>query len=308
MKPITVLWFGGGQDSTALLYLLHFSSTWKAKYLGTSELVVIMSDTGNEYPNTYEHIAEVSSFCKVHDIEFHFITPDMGFHSSTWHSLQAQFEKNQNIMSVALPKSCTDKLKITVCYNFLEQLLKVRYGFTGNRKKAFYEYHEKFGKLTCIIGFAKGEESRQSAPEYVQFELFEEFKPPEPAIPVYRKATINQIYPLIEMGLDRADCQEVIQSYGFKVPIPSNCMMCPFQSAPELIYLHRFHRNMWDYWVVRESEKLAKNSDKARNLAVKGNKTLPQALQEAQQKFGHWSDAQLINYRQSHGHCVKSRF
>lgn len=303
MKPITVLFFGGGQDSTALLYLYVYDADFRRRYVGDSHFVVIMADTGNEFEKTYLHVAEISRFCALHGVEFHFLHQGSKYHGKTWPSLQGQFELNDNIMSVALPKSCTDNLKIKPCYAFLESLIIEKYGFEGRNKKVYYRYFEQFGKLKTMIGFAKGEESRCTSP---QTELFPEIvKDPRP---VYRRKTVEHIYPLIDLRLDRAGCQRLIESYGHSVPIPSNCMMCPYQSAQEIVYLERFYPDIWAVWVEREAAKLAKNVTKTRNLGVKGEITLEMFLKNAKLRFGHWTDEQLITYRNSHGHCVKSRY
>jgi hypothetical protein len=304
MRPITVLFFGGGQDSTALLYLYLYNKHFKDRFIGDTKFVIIMSDTGNEFPETYLHVDYISTLCKANEIPFFFIKPSMGYHGTTWQSLQYQMEKNNNIFSVGLPKSCTDNLKIKVCYNFLEDYIKLEYGFSGVRKKAYYQYFERFGKLRTIIGFAKGEESRRVCDS--QLELFpEQVKDPRA---VYIQKNIDHIYPLIEMKIDRDGCQDIIRQFGHTVPIPSNCMMCPFQNEAEIVYLERFYPKMWDYWVERESEKLHKNKDRPRNLAVKGSLTLPQFLENAKVKYKHWTDDELKHYRNSHGHCVKSKY
>lgn len=302
--PLTVLWFGGGQDSTALLYLYVNDQKFREEFVGVSKFIVVMADTGNEYPETYLHVRKTQEFCRIHEIPFFFLQPEMGYHGATWHSLQGQMKKNDNIFSVGLPKSCTDNLKIKVCYNFLEQFIKLEYGFIGVRKRAFYEYTKKFGKLRSIIGFAKSEESRCASTNQLEMSP-EAVKDPRPA---YMRHNVEHIYPLISLKLDRSDCQDLIRNYGYEVPIPSNCMMCPFQNEAEIVYLQRFHPEMWAYWIEREQAKISKNAEKARNLGVKGEKTLPQFLETALQKYGYWSDEKLRDYRNSHGHCVKSRY
>lgn len=303
-QPLTVLWFGGGQDSTALLYLYAFSQTFRAKFVGPTKFVVVMADTGNEFPETYIHVREVQEFCRVQEIPFFFLQPEMGYHGKTWQSLQSQMEKNDNIFSVGFPKSCTDNLKIKVCYRFLEDYLRLEYDFDGKGKKVYYQYAERFGKLRSLIGFAKGEESRCAST--VQLDLF-----PDTVVdgrPKWMQRTVQHFYPLIDLRLDRAGCQKLIVDYGYSVPIPSNCMMCPFQNEAEVVYLHRFHPEMWEYWVSREAAKLTKNILQKRNLGVKGEKTLLEFLEIAKMKYGHWSDDELKHYRNSHGHCVKSRY
>ncbi len=303
-RPLTVLWFGAGQDSTALLYLSQFDSVFQTRFVGDSQLLVVGSDTGNEWDETYDHIAGVSQFCAERAVPFHFITPDQGYHGATWQSLPAQMERNDNIMSVAGIKSCTDNLKIKVCYRFLADYLRQQYGYEGSKVQVFDQYREIFGKLTCWIGFAKGEESRQL--DRAQIELFPNaIKDPRPK---WMLRNIRQRYPLIELGLDRAGCQRIIAGYGRWVPPPSNCWMCPFQNDVELVYLFRTRPDRWQYWVEREAAKIAKNKTRTRNLGVKGELLLPAVLERALQRYGHHTVDELREYRFSHGHCVRSKY
>lgn len=54
-SPLTILSFGGGQDSTTILYKLVFDADFKARY-APGDLLVLMADTGNEHPETYSHV------------------------------------------------------------------------------------------------------------------------------------------------------------------------------------------------------------------------------------------------------------
>ena len=86
-KPrLTVLSFGGGQDSTALLELYINDPTFRERY-APQDFVVVMSDTGDEFPETYSHVAKVRERCANHGIEFHFLTADQGWHRGDWTSL-----------------------------------------------------------------------------------------------------------------------------------------------------------------------------------------------------------------------------
>ena len=308
--PLTVLFFGGGQDSIALLYLYEDNHPFRRRFAWWEQrsrptnFLVLMADTGNEYPETVQHVNQVREFCRHEKISFFLIESWMGYHGRTWQSLSAQMERNDNIMGVGFVKSCTDNLKIKVCYNFLADFLREYYGFDGPGKKVYYQYFQKFGKLNTLIGFAKGEESRVATT--CQAELFPELI--RDARPKWLRDTVQHRYPLIDLRLDRAGCQQVIQDYKMPVPMPSNCMMCPYQNEAELVYLHRFHPKMWGYWVEREQAKLSKNVQKPGNLGAKGEKPLPVVLEQALRKYGHWTDQQLREYRMSHGHCVKSKY
>lgn len=314
-RPTVVLFFGGGQDSTDLLYRYFYDAAFRQRYVGDAHFLVIMSDTGNEYPGTYSHVRQIKAFCERNSIEFYLITTEMGYHGKTWPSLQGQMERNHNVMGVAFPKSCTDNLKIKPCYRFLADWLTIRYGFPVGGIKAFYLYKALFGKLTTWIGFAKGEESRvASKPRplnpalQVPTDWLFAVPPVASHIPKWRQLCVTHIYPLIELGINRQGCQEHIAWLGHTVPFPSNCMMCPFQREVEIIYLYRAYPQEWERWVEREKAKLAKFKDKKINLGVMGKLTLEEYLENALVKFGDWSMDRIKEYRFSHGHCVLSAY
>jgi len=78
-QGLTVLSYGAGQDSTAILYKLIHDPAFRAKYV-EGHLLVLMSDTGNEHPETYDLIKEVDALTLKEKISFVFLTKDKGFH------------------------------------------------------------------------------------------------------------------------------------------------------------------------------------------------------------------------------------
>ena len=301
-RPLTVLWYGGGQDSTALFWLYVHNPAFRELY-APGRFIVVMAATGNEYPATELHVQRMQAKAQRHGVEFYHIVPEYGYHSDTWQSLPAQFDRNQTVMSVAFPKTCTDALKVQVCYRFLEQFLHEEYGYAapGREKKAFYQHLEEHGPINSIIGFAFGEESRCNA-------AFTGLADKESNVPVYRQKSVHTCYPLVKLGLDRRACQGLIAAYAQVVPPPSNCMMCPFQNDIELVFLERFFPEAWAEWVERERVRLVKNADNPRAMGVRGKKALPEVLALAQGKFGQMSSAELLHHRMNHGHSVNSKY
>jgi len=262
-------------------------------------LVVVMADTGNEHQETDEHVKAVQKLCKAWNISFWFLTGDMGFTSPVWSKGLVDFyESGNRIGSKAFPKTCTDKLKITPIYNWLEEYIYNTYDDIDvvGRKKAIKMFAEKHGKIDVIIGIAAGEEKRASTDEESPYKWMQQ--------------SIHKVYPLIELDMDRQACQDYIASEGHVVPPPSNCILCPFMSYQELLYMHREMPNWFIKWAQLEANKLAANShlDPKKNMGVWGNKTLSEALLIAQEKFGHMTTDELREYKMSHGHCVKSKY
>lgn len=314
-EELTVLAFGGGQDSTSILYKIILDPTFRRKWV-KGDLLVLMSDTGNEHPHTYSHISFVENLCRRNEIAFCFITSDLGYHPKTWPSLTAQFEKNSTIMSLAFPRTCTDNLKIKPLYNYLDHYIACRYyGYTGQaipkRKNFIKQFVKDHGKINVILGIAAGEEKRIAKSENKskkaqQLNLFKKYRDP---IPKWMTESIEKSYPLVEEGMDRNACQIYIRSVGLPLPYPSNCIMCPYLSKVELLWLYTFIPSEFYRWVAYEKDKLEKCQGKTkRNLGVKGEKTLEEILEEAKQEFGHMTDEQLDEYKMSHGHCVLSSF
>jgi 3'-phosphoadenosine 5'-phosphosulfate sulfotransferase (PAPS reductase)/FAD synthetase len=312
---LTVLSFGGGQDSTALLERYLDDPDFRARY-APGDFLVVMSDTGDEFPDTYRHVRAMQAKCRAARVEFVLITPEMGFHSPSWQSLRHFYRTHDTIGSKAYPKTCSDRLKIQPIYRFLEHWLSQRYGVQCHHKRGIREFAATYGKIRVMLGIAKGEEKRVSDPTKHPARWYRE--------------SIDHVYPLIDLGMDRQACQDYLHGKGMTV-IPSNCQACPFLSLEELEYLRRFHPESLADWVALEAAKLEKHRDKEavivrdaqgehvtrrdgtpkvqnRNYGVFGVTPLPAKIREAAERFREWSDSQVADYRYSHGHCTATVF
>ncbi len=49
----------------------------------------------------------------------------------------------------------------------------------------------------------------------------------------WQRAKTGDYYPLIDMGLDREGCKQVIKEAGLPIPVKSGCICCPFASPKE---------------------------------------------------------------------------
>lgn len=309
-KNITILSFGAGQDSTAILYRIILDKDFWDQYV-KGKLIVLMADTGNEHPATYTHVQFIRTFCKSHDIEFYLITSTQGYHPKNWDSLQANFQAHNTVMSVAFQKTCTDNLKIKPLYNFLDHYI-ARHYYSYNEpnrpkgKRYIKHFCKQYGKIHVLLGIAAGEESRIAKPSH-EVDIFGNL--------IVTKATwmdhcLEKVYPLVDLQMDRSACQSYIRSTGLPLPPPSNCMMCPFLSKQEILWLHRNYPEVFYEWQAYEQAKLNKfsNANIKSNLGVKGNMTLAEFLNQAITEYGHMTDEQLNEYKMSHGHCVKSAY
>lgn len=312
---LTVLSFGAGQDSSALLEMYFDSMEFRAQY-APRDFLVVCSDTGDEFPDTYAHIRYVQKKCNDRGVEFVHLTSDMGFHSESWRSLRHFYRTHECIGSKAYPKTCSGRLKIEPIYRFMEAWISKKYGMQNGRKKGLREFALSHGKIQMMIGIAKGEEKRCTrADEHVKS---------------WYRDTIHHQYPLIDLGMDRNACQNYLHSKGLRV-VPSNCMACPFMSLEEVEYLRRFHLESLTELVELEAAKMRKHATKNKvivtdregnvvrdcngnpktknmNYGVFGVTPLKVVIENAKAKCQKWSDAQVMEYRYSHGHCVSSKF
>ena len=316
-NTLTVLSHGLGQDSSTLLEMLIDDPEFRQKY-APNDLLVVTSDTGNEFELTYKHLSWTKKRCAEAGIEYIHITPDMGFHSASWQSLQHFYKEKNAIGSKAYPKTCSDNLKIQPIYKAISRFsLADKYGFKEDKKRNFRAFAATHGKIQMLIGISKGEEKRMSDASESPKRWYRE--------------SIEHVYPLVDLGMDRQACQDYLHARDMYV-IPSNCKMCPFLSIEELEYLRRFHPVDLDEWVNLEAAKLEKYRDqenvivtdkatgepkldrngniktKNNNYGVFGVVALPKKIEEAKNKFVNWSDERVREYRYSHGHCVSTAY
>ena len=306
ISDLTVLSFGGGQDSTAILLKILTDERFKERY-APDKLVVIMSDTGNEHPYTYEHVKYVDEMCKTKDIPFFFLTKEDGFHSEAWQDLitpqlRDEGEKFKPTMVQLGTKSCTDKLKIAPIYKFLDEYINDLMGYEFNvkstrgcLKKAIKKFHEEEGKIRVLIGFAKGEEKRSIKANQIQDKDYAQ------GGDSWRKAIYRE-YPLIDESLDRSECQKFIEETIGHCPMPSNCILCPYQSDAELVWLSRNYPDWLEVWYKIEEKKLARYTHIVKNHGVyNSKKPLKTKVSEAIVKYKGWTDEQLNGYKNCHG-------
>jgi hypothetical protein len=290
-----MLSYGGGQDSAAILRLLIHRPDLRQRY-APNRLIVVMADTGDEHAATYAHVEDTKALCDEHGIEFVHITSAMGYHRPAWKDLIHFYREGNRIGSKAYPKTCTDNLKIQPIYKFLADYVERTYGprYPARLKKGLKLFAKKRGKIDVLIGIAKGEEKRLAGDEVG---------------PKWMQESIHKVYPLVELGIDRAGAQALIKAYGYDVPPPSHCRRCPFKTDQELLLMGYDDPEGLAEWMELEANKLYVNEHMGeRNMGVWGKKTLPEAYDEAMLRYGHMSVEELREHAFSHGHCVASKY
>lgn len=306
---LSILSMGLGQDSVTILLKLIYDKSFRAKY-ATNELLVIFSNTHNEHPETYKYRDEVIvPLCKEHGIEFYSIDNDMGYHGSTWQSLTGQWESGERntVGSAAYPKTCTHNLKLQPQFRFVEEWISKKYNYRKGNKAGIKHFARYNGKILWMVGIARGEEKRIADAENETM--------------AWKAQSVNTVYPLIDIGYDRQDCQDYIKSQGFELPMPSNCMFCPYVAcnAMELLWLKKSYPDKFEEWCGHEQAKLDDWRHVEKNVGVSGKLhkdgerkgeavTLMDMLRDAEARYPNVTLAELNEYKWSHGHCVTSKY
>lgn len=259
MPELTLLSYGAGQDSWALLLAYVFDEEFRKQY-APGRFVVAMSDTGAEHPHTYEHVEYTKQFCQRHGIEFHFITTDMGYHTGDWANggLLGMYEAKSVIGSAAFPmSSCTASLKISPLYKWFNEWVAHQYGFeAGNNKEALKSFAAAYGKIRVLIGFAKGEEGRAGRATTLQEAFDFACDEKHSSDPQWMQIAIDKQFPLIDLGYDRDACQAYALAHNEIVPYPSACTACHWKSAYDILWTRLVYPEHYLRWRNAELQKL----------------------------------------------------
>jgi hypothetical protein len=310
---LTVLSFGAGQDSTALAVLFATDRWFRRTYAGEGDVIAVMSETGNEFPETLEHVETMRGYFRQHGIPFYYLATDGAYHTGSWRGcLEGFYAAHDAVGSKGFPKTCSVRLKIDPIGAFLDHFVADAYGLPKpGRKKSLYAFVERYQtKVQVVLGMAKGEERRCAARAPTLFAL-----PESRSEPLWLQRTYNRVYPLIDLGLDRAAAQQLIaRKAPFPVPIPSNCRLCPYASDAEIAYVDRRFPSDMERWCRYEERKLAKNAHQSRNLGVEGKLTRDgrtitlreDVLPRARAAYAGLTTRELAQIRFSHGHSTAS--
>lgn len=205
--------YGGGTQSTAALVL---ASEGKIDYR-----IFLFANVGedSEYPETLRYVHEYAEpFAALHGLEFMEVRKRL--RTGEAQTLLERIDASER--SIPIPvrmgpggapgnRTCTAEFKIRV----IEKELRRR-GATKDRK------------AIVGIGISTDEPGRVGS----------EIDP--------RTEYQLRRYPLIDLGLSRADCQQVILSAGLPLPPRSACYFCPFHTAEEWRRLARNRPDLFE--------------------------------------------------------------
>ena len=99
------------------------------------------------------------------------------------------------------------------------------------KRQRLNNYYKNDGEVTVYLGIAYDERHRAK---------------------MEKKGKITYKYPLVENGVTRQNCIEIIQEAGLVVPPKSGCWFCPFQSKQSWLRLLRDHPDQYELAVQLE--------------------------------------------------------
>jgi len=105
-----------------------------------------------------------------------------------------------------------------------------------------------------------------------------------------RLTQITNEYPLVDAGMDRNDCIDIIIEHGLKVPQKSGCWFCPFMHKLEVRELFLNHHDLYNKTVALE------NNCMKEGFYIK-NKPLPE-IAMADTSPSHHTESHSKNSRQ----------
>ena len=91
------------------------------------------------------------------------------------------------------------------------------------------------------------------------------------------KENCGNEYPLIEMGIDRDKCKQIIKDASLPIPIKSGCYVCPFQKVRAIKWLKRKHPDLFQKAVLLE-----KNGQHYPKMTIKQGKTLEEVVSKTE--------------------------
>ena len=278
---IVTLNCGLGRDSLVMLALLvEGELIAQGRQIGPEDIdCVVFSDTGAEWPHTMAMLDAVRDMCYDHDIRFVMLrkppaelcqtweqTKEHAWITDRWPTIEekagagayhlraqvfADYRSRQTVVSLG-KGDCTDNHKIQPIRRLINDLSVERFGKNNRQWSAAVRNGEAVPHIT-LIGYAADEANRIKAPKNA---------------PKF----VTERFPLVEMGITKADEQPILERHDLGHARKSGCYGCPFQPASWFWALKQTQPDRFAELVDYENEALEKNP----KMFVTGRKPLQQ--------------------------------
>jgi 3'-phosphoadenosine 5'-phosphosulfate sulfotransferase (PAPS reductase)/FAD synthetase len=223
---IYVVSYGGGTNSTAILIGMIER--------GIIPALILFADTGNEKPETYEHLHVMSDWCKL------------------------VFGIPITVVKNSLPQGLIDGSLYGECLRLGTMPSKL-FGYSTCSMKWKVEPQMKYiskwmmdngiAHIQHVIGYDMDELPRMEKAERTISDKKAE-------APNWRSYETNR-YLLIEWNWGRDECIAAIARHQLKQPGKSACFMCPSSKKPEVLALKSNHPELYRKAIVMEARALA---------------------------------------------------
>lgn len=252
-----IISYGGGVQSTAMVIMAATHNAEFEAACGGPIDAAVMANVGDdsEHPQTIDYVRNVMQPWAA-ELDFPVVMAErinkQGV-KETLYSRQMN-EERRALIPVRLGttgapgfRECTGDFKIKVISKWLKA--------NGVNKD---------NKATVVLGISVDEFQRIGKPAD---------RPNE-----------KRIYPLIEMGMSRADCQQVPPKHGLPVPGKSACYFCPFKRPSDWAEMRRDYPDLFDKSAAleRRINENRRKLDKDNVWFTRFNKPLHEAIGEAQ--------------------------
>lgn len=200
-KKITVMSYGGGTNSTAMLIGLNER--------GERPDYITFADTGSEQEYTYRHMRSVNEWCAK-----------IGFPEIT-------------VVKPTQPQMVIDGSLFNECVR-LGRLPSKAYGNGSCSLKWKVEPQNKWNrKLAESLGIDVSDITRLVGYDADEIHRYER------ALALAEKQPTKLRFPLIEWDWGRDECVEAIARAGLEQPGKSSCVMCPSMKKHEIFTLQK---------------------------------------------------------------------
>jgi len=96
---------------------------------------------------------------------------------------------------------------------------------------------------------------------------------------------VENRFPLVERGIDRARCIEIIKSHGLPVPMKSGCYFCPFQRVGQWKKLRNEHPDLFCKAKKLEDDQIIARAEHGKGPLYLSAKPLSETINERQGKI-----------------------
>jgi hypothetical protein len=243
VKPLLVVSYGIGLDSTAMLVEMHNR--------GMRPDLILFSDTGGEKPETYAYLDVINAWL----IRVGFPTVTVVRYAparAPYSTLEGKCLANETLPSLAFGgHSCALVFKRDVMVKYLKGWAPARAAIARGEK------------IVKAIGYDASKADRRrrgkadKATTRIQLKIVERIACGKaPAADQWEVAHCTYAYYLQDWGLERAELAAIIEAAGLPIPCKSACFFCPASKPAEVVQLRIDQPDL--YWRAVAMERKAR--------------------------------------------------